>query len=351
VTAATTAEVERRFVPPPRERWWHLVVALVAIGVVCAVLLGAVEPINLRRLARVATLSLAVLGVNLATGRVGLVALGHGAFVGIGAFATVWLLDDVGAPFAVAVPGAFAITMAFGLVVGLPALRVGGLRLAMVTLSIAVLFPPVAKQFGALTGGAVGRPVSARLVPPDWTPWGPEDAIAYQFVIVVAVCVVAFVATRGILNCSVGRAMQAVRDGELAALTYGVDVGRVKLVTFAYSAALAGLAGSLQMILFPFASQADYGLFLSLQIYAGAVLGGLGSLAGAFYGVLVLILIPRLNDVLEWLDEDSLVFGIGLVALTFAAPDGVAGVVHQLRGRWRRSPRDAAPMAPAAAGN
>ena len=312
-------------------------------------LLAVVEPFTLRRIARVATLSLAVLGVNLATGRVGLVALGHGAFVGIGAFATVWLLDDLAVPFAVAVPGAFAVTMAIGLVVGLPALRVGGLRLAMVTLSIAVLFPALAKQFGTLTGGRVGRPVEARLLPPDWTPWGPEDAIAYQFVIVVAVCVVAFLATRGILNCTVGRAMQAVRDGELAASTYGIDVGRVKLVTFAYSAGLAGLAGSLQMILFPFASQADYTLFLSLEIYAGAVLGGLGSLAGAFYGVLVLILIPRLNDVISWLDDDSLVFGIGLVALTFAAPDGVAGVIHQLRARLRRPSGGAAPVAPAAA--
>ena len=236
-------------------------------------------------------------------------------------------------------PGAFAITMVIGLVVGLPALRVGGLRLAMVTLAVAVIFPLVAKQFGTLTGGAVGTPVQTRLLPPDWTPWGPDQAIAYQFVVVSVICALAFLATRGILNCAIGRAMQAVRDGELAAWTYGVDVGRIKLVTFAYSAGLAGLAGAMQVILFPFVSQADYGLFLSLQIYAGAVLGGLGAMSGAVYGVLVLILIPWVNDVLGWLDDDSLAFGIGLVALTFAAPDGIVGLVTIARMRWWPSSR------------
>ena len=150
--------------------------------------------------------------------------------------------------------------------------------------------------------------------------------------------------TQNIIKSRPGRAMRAVRDNDTAAAVYGVNLVASRVSTFAVSASLAGLAGALGIVLVPFTSQESFPFSESLVLYATAVLGGLGSLWGSVLGVAIREVFSWLGDVagdvgglgpisefVSLLDEEQFVFGILLVALTFAFPRGLIGLFS-----WRR---------------
>jgi branched-chain amino acid transport system permease protein len=298
----------------------------IVIGIVVVLLLVLpllVDPIALRRTASLIVLTLAVLGVIVATGYTGLITLGHGAFVGLGAFAMGAFLDFVGLPFLMALLVTFLFCGAVGWVLGLPALRIKGIYLALITLGAGVLFPSLAKRVPQITGGSSGRPIETSLEAPDWL--GAEYTVAYRYFFCLAICGAMFLFTAAILRSRWGRAMQAVRDDETAAATFGVNLVLTKAGAFGLSAALAGIAGALQVVLFPFVSPEQFTVFLSFRLYAAAVIGGAAYVMGAIYGVLALILVPAINSAIGLFENDVFVFGAGLILLTFISPDGIAG--------------------------
>ncbi|MDH3294242.1 MAG: branched-chain amino acid ABC transporter permease, partial [Acidimicrobiia bacterium] len=311
------------------------------VGAFLIALPALVDQLALRQYASLMVLALGVLGVVVATGQAGLISLGHGAFVGLGAFTMGWFLDHRGWPFVLAVIGTFAVCSAAGWLLGLPALRIKGIYLALVTLGVAVVFPSLAKRFPAVTGGTTGRAIDARMEPPAWTGLGADQAVTWRYWFCLLVCALAFLGTRNVMDGRMGRAMQAVRDDEAAAATFGINLIRAKAGAFGLSAGLAGMAGALQVVLFPFVSHEQFTVFLSFRLYAAAVLGGVIHLVGAVYGVLALIAVPTLNEGLGavagrdegLLRNDVIVFGIGLIALTFVSNDGLAGVVERIRHR------------------
>jgi branched-chain amino acid transport system permease protein len=310
---------------------WLAIVAVVAVATTIAAAL--VDPISLRSNGRIVVLVLAVLGIVLATGQTGLVSLGHGAFVGTGAFAMAVLADDVDVPILLAIPLAGGVAAVFGGLVGLPALRLRGIQLALVTLGVAVVFPVVARQYPKLTGGVTGRTVDATVEPPGWMPAPFDEPGSFRFLVCVAVCLVGFWLTYNLMTSRVGRAMRAIRDDDTAAAAYGVDRTTTKVGAFAFSAGLAGVAGALQVMLFPFASHDQFTVFLSLRIYAAAVVGGVASIIGAVVGVAALVVVPAVNDALDLLESETAVFGLALVVLTFVAPGGLVELGTRL---WRR---------------
>ncbi len=286
--------------------------AVTVFGLAVAPLLST--PLQLNRLSRLLVLVLAVLGVNLLTGYTGLVSLGHGVFVGIGAFTMANLLD-LRLPIWVALLAASAFTGAVGVVIGLPALRVRGLYLALITFGMALAFPPIARQLGSVTGGVSGRPVETDFLPPSWL--GIEDqAHIWRYGVCILVVAIWFGLARNLVRSRMGRALQAIRDDETVAALFGVPVAMTKTGVLAVSAAMAGTAGALQAILFPYVSHTQFDVFLSLRLYAAAVLGGLGTLAGALVGVGALVAVPTINDVLGVIDNESIVFGAGLIIAT-----------------------------------
>ena len=315
-------------------------VVWLAIGagavVVATAAASLVDPITLRSNSRIMVLALAVLGVVLATGQTGLVSLGHGAFVGTGAFATAVLIDDVGVPILAAIPLAAGVAAVFGGLVGLPALRLRGIQLALVTLGIAVVFPVVARQYPALTGGVTGRPVTTTLEPPGWMPPPFDESGSYRFGICVLVCLAGFWLAYNLVQSRVGRAMRAVRDDDTAAAAYGVNLTTTKVGAFAFSAGLAGVAGALQVMLFPFVSHDQFDVFLSLRIYAAAIVGGVASIVGAVLGVAALVIVPALNEGLDLLENETAVFGLALIVLTFVAPGGLVELFRRGWERWQR---------------
>ncbi len=290
------------------------------------------DPIQLRRYAGLIVLSLGVLGVVVATGHAGLISLGHGVFVGLGAFSMATFLDDFSLPFLVALPMSFLFTSMVGWLLGLPALRIKGIYLALVTLGMAIIFPALSKQFPNQTGGVSGRAVDARFDPPPWTGLSADQSVLWRYGFCILVCGLMFWMTNNVLKGRMGRAMQAVRDDETSAAGFGIHLPRVKAGAFGLSAGLAGVSGALQVILFPFVSHEQFTVFLSFRLYAAALLGGVATMIGAIYGVLALVLIPAVNNGLNLLENDVLVFGIGLILLTFVSPDGIAGLLSRATG-------------------
>lgn len=321
---------------PTRRRSW---VRRVGIGLlVLALILSPflTNPLELNRLSRLIALVLAVLGVNLLTGYTGLISLGHGVFVGVGAFAMANFIDQ-GLSLFVAGALATLFTGFVGLVLGLPALRVRGLYLALVTFGFALAFPPFARRLGKWTGGVTGRNVeNEAFVPPSFL--GLDDHVhVWRYAWCLVVVALWFWLARNLINSRVGRAMRTLRDDEASASTFGINVPMIKAGALAISSAMAGTAGVLQAILNPYVSHANFDAFLSLRLYAAAVLGGLGTLVGAVFGVMALIVVPAVNGALGVLDNEAVVFGGGLVLMTFVAPEGIAGLI---RGYREGMPRD-----------
>lgn len=283
---------------------------------------------------------LAVLGVNLTTGYGGMISLGHGVFVALGSFATAYAAADLGLPWAVSILAGAVLAGTLGAVVGLPALRIKGIYLALVTLGLAIVFQPLSKRFTAFTGGVSGRTVDAEVIAPTWFGTSRWSQGLYRYLICVAVVVMALWLVRQLVDSRPGRAMRAVRDDDTAAAVYGVNLTTTRLATFAASAALAGLAGALQVVLLPYASQESFPPQESLVLYATAVLGGLGSIWGSVLGVAIreaaaaagsglasIDGLGAISELFDLFDDERLLFGGALIVLTFVFPRGLASAI------------------------
>lgn len=315
---------------PVRRRfpWLWLVVAAVAVA---APILAT--DLQLRRFSQAVILILAILGINLCTGLGGMVSLGHGVFVGVGGFAMANLLDEAGLPMPIALLGAILISGLFGVLLGLPAIRVRGLYLALVTFGFALVFGPVVRRLGSTTGGPTGRAIDFETAPPSWTGLGTDRTQLYNYLVCLVVIGIWMALLQALVHSRPGRALQAVRDDDLAAVSFGVDLTATRTIAFGISAAMAGTAGALEAFLFPFVSHTNYGVFLSLTLYAAAVVGGLGEMIGSFYGLVVLLLVPVLAGFVGFLGSPAVVFGLALIVLTYVAPRGIAGLVDDLADR------------------
>ncbi len=310
------------------------------IAVVLAVVPFVASTTGVRQASQIVIGVLAVLGVNVATGYGGMISLGHGVFIGVGAFATGYYVDGLALPWLLAIALGSATAALAGALVGLPALRIKGIHLALVTLGLAIVFQPLSKRFPRFTGGVSGSGLDAEFVSPSWWPSDTRMATAvYRYLFCIVVVGLALWATWNLVNSRLGRAMRAIRDNDTAAAVYGVDLISARLQTFAVSAGLAGLCGALQVVLVPFVSQEKFTPQVSLVIYATAVIGGLGTIWGSVLGVIASTIIGKvgqaaagadglgpIGEFFDLLDESAFVFGVGLILLTFLFPRGLAGI-------------------------
>lgn len=291
-------------------------------------------PFRVFQLTRVLIFAVAILGLGLLTGYNGQISLGHGAFFAIGAYTAAVLMVQFSWAWPLVVLPALVVTFVLGYGVGIPALRLHGLYLALVTLAFAVVTPPILKRFSGLTGGAMGLTVP-KPTPPAWTGLA-EDQWLYFLALVAAV--VSFALVRNLVNSRPGRAMVAIRERPLAAETMGVELARVKTLSFAWSAMLAGLAGVLFTWTIGFVSPDSFGIVLSIELLAALVVGGLGSTWGPFVGALFLVFIPNLSQDINQA-APGIAFGVLLILAMYAFPGGVAGLGRRLWAWVRRPPR------------
>lgn len=270
--------------------------------------------------------AIAILGLNLVTGYNGQISLGHGAFYAIGAYTTAILMNNYGVPYWATIPVSALICAGVGFAVGLPALRLGGLYLALVTFAIAVAVPQVLKvnALGPWTGGAQGIVLDK----PD-APFGlPLSSDQWLYLFALAVAAVLFALARNLVNGRIGRAMMAVRDHPLAAEAMGVPIAMLKTRTFAVSALYTGVAGSIGAIAVAFVAPDSFQVFLSIFLFVGLVVGGVGSLAGPVFGAFFVQFIPNLAQNVSKAAPGA-VYGVILIAFLYLMPGGVAGAWRQ----------------------
>src|SRR5512137_2414706 len=270
------------------------------------------------------------LGLMLLAGFTGLFSIGHAAFLGVGAY-TQAVLTNAGLPFPLALACAAALSAAVGVVVGLPALRVKGIYLGIATLSFGFIVEEVLARWESVTGGNAGIHIKA----PDIFGWVVSTGEQFYFLCLV----ITLAATLGILNLlrsPTGRAFVAIRDSEISAQSMGIHLAYYKTLSFALSAALAGIAGALYAHNLQFISPDQFNILQSIDLLLMVVIGGLGSVHGVFLGAIFLITMPQLIAMgKDYLPESvgqspglqAVVYGAVLVAFVMFEP-------HGLYGRW-----------------
>jgi branched-chain amino acid transport system permease protein len=274
--------------------------------------------------------AIAGLGLMLLAGFTGQFSLGHAAFLGVGAY-TQAVFTNMGVPFPLALALAAGISAAVGVVVGLPALRVKGIYLGIATIAFGFIVEEGFARWESVTGGNSGMSVKS----PAMFGWVlGSGAEFYGLCLLITV-----LATLGILNLlrsSTGRAFVAIRDSEISAQSMGINLARYKTLSFAISAALAGVAGALYAHKLRFISPDQFNILQSIDLLLMVVIGGLGSVHGAFLGAIFLISMPQLIS----LSKDhlptfigqapglqGLVYGLVLIGFVLFEPLG-------LYGRW-----------------
>lgn len=275
--------------------------------------------------------AVAVLGLNLLTGYSGQISLGHSAFFGVGAYTSAILISDYGWYHLLTLPVAGALAFIAGFAVGLPALRLAGLYLALMTLALAVAFPALARRFDGLTDGVMGKNISSRDVQvPSWLPFTRD---VYLYFVVLIVLVLMLVLARNMIKSRVGRALTALRDNEIPAQTLAVYPARYKTLAFAISAFYAGVAGGLYALVIRYTNPQSFLLTLSILILAGMVVGGLATIGGAILGGLFIQFVPyyaeEVNKALG-----PLIFGFVIIVTMLVAPGGIVSLLKRGRNRF-----------------
>ncbi|MCP5264983.1 MAG: branched-chain amino acid ABC transporter permease [Burkholderiaceae bacterium] len=269
-------------------------------------------------------------GLMLLSGFTGQLSMGHAAFLAIGAY-TEAILQNQGVPFVLSAPIAMLLSSLAGVAIGLPALRLTGIYLAIATLSFGFIVEEALARFDWLTGGNSGMMLVGLNVVGFNVEWD------YGFYYLALVCTVLVgLACHNLLRSPTGRAFVAIRDSEISAQSMGVSLGAFKTLSFAISAAFTGLAGALYAHKIQFISPEQFNLFVSIEFLMMIVIGGMGSLHGAVFGAIFVIVLPEL---IGWLKDylpgyiveqpglKPTLFGIIMILFVLFEPLG-------LYGRW-----------------
>jgi branched-chain amino acid transport system permease protein len=322
------------------------VLGLLALAAVIAVVPQFVSSFTSYELATVGMYFIALLGLSILIGYSGQISLGHGAFMAIGGYTTAIISVDGIYGHQIrdiwTIPVAGVLAGVAGLLVGIPALRLSGLYLALVTFGIAVSFRQVPIKFDHFLGGTSGKVLS--LVK---TPFGlsatPYNWLYYlTWGIAFVLLVFAWVFVRG----KPGRTLKAIRDSEIAAASSGISLARYKTLAFGLSAFYAGVAGSLYAIARGFMNPDIFPIVLSVYLVAALALGGVDSFVGLILGAgAIYVLQNRAGDVTQWINHlphvnlnpqrpgmPDVIFGAVLIVVLIILPTGVGGALRKLFG-------------------
>jgi len=316
-----------------------------------------------------------VLSLVLLLGRCGQLSLATGFFVGAGAYLSMIFTIELHAPFPVAVVGAGVCCGLLGALLGLPALRIRGTYLALVTITLAAVFPalvrlPAIKEW---TGGSNGLLLPGVPEAPDWLPIadaprllgripviGPfyigdrplssaQAGTVWTYFAVLLAAGLVFWLVAGITRGRIGRALTATRDHEVGSAASGVNTARLIVTTYGVSSAVAGISGGLYAAVFRIVAPETFGLTLAIYLLFGLILGGQRSAWGAVIGGIAVAYLPFLTGSIQHVPgiparflsgpTASLLLGILLVVLALLIPGGVVDPERSARRRRDRAVR------------
>lgn len=290
--------------------------------------------------------AIGAMGLNILTGYTGLISVGHGAFIGVGAYTAGILTSRFGVPFEVALVAAGAVSAVVGAIFGIPSLRLKGLYLAIATLAAQVVLEWVFAHTDPLTNGTRGMVLShPRLLGMELA----SPRAMYYLVLTLAILGGGFAAN--LLRTRVGRAFLAVRDYDVSAEIIGINLFRYKILAFAVSSFYAGITGALwahyTRVIFP----DHFNIGLSIGFLAMVIIGGLGSIMGPVYGTVFMQLLPvvlrsvvgglaavapALGEKLVGLRE--VVFGATIILFLVFEPEGLAKLWRNVKDYFRLWP-------------
>lgn len=284
-----------------------------------------------------------VLGLTVLTGFAGLISLGHVGFLMLGAYAYAIGVTRLGLPPELALLLSAVVPAFFGLVVGLPSLRLHGLYLAITTLAFSHIVSTAILAGGKFTGAGRGIMVMRP------TLFGfdlSSDRAFYWFCL--AMCTLAVLITLNLRRSVLGRALVALRDNDIAARTMGINLVRYKLLAFLISAALTGVAGAIMGMYLSIVSVEAFPFLLSIEALAIIIVGGLGSVLGAVLGTVFIVTLPevfsslvhllggRLQDLMTTSAHEvkSVLYGLAIIGFLRFDPRGLRGIWHDIRHTW-----------------
>jgi branched-chain amino acid transport system permease protein len=327
------------------ERIWDTVlpiVALVALFVALTFVPRFATTYWLDVLNRIGIAIIGALGLNILVGYTGQISIGQAAFLAVGAYCTAILEAKLGLPFYLAIPAAALLTSAFGLVFGIPSLRLKGLYLAIATLAAHFITTYVIVHWEGMTNGVLGFNVApARL-------FGVAlDSDARIFYLIFALVVPAALFTKNLFRTKMGRAFIAIRDRDVAAGVMGVSLFRYKLLAFVISSFYAGVAGGLMAhhsrILFPDA----FTLLVAIDYLAMIIIGGMGSILGSIFGAVFMTLLPEVLKLTATsltgvypqafgliASTRDVVFGLAVIFFLMYEPQGLARIWVRVKSYW-----------------
>jgi branched-chain amino acid transport system permease protein len=315
---------------------WLLVAA--AALVVYAFAPRFVSDFHSRDLAHAGVFFIAIVGLNLLTGYTGQISLGHGALMAIGGYTTAALVVHEHWRDVWTIPLAGIAAGIVGFLIGLPALRLSGLYLALATFAFAIAMPSLLRKFSGLTGGGQGlrlleqAPFQVTGLSGSVTVLGHSmTQNHFLYYLTWAIGLVGFLVAWLIVRGRAGRTLRAVRDSEVAATSAGINLARTKTLAFALSGVYAGIAGSLLAIQDEIVNPLTFTFLLSILILVGTVVGGLGSLPGMVLGALFVQYLPDFaTHVSSAQGVPDFVYGAAIIVVMILLPTGAGGLLRRL---------------------
>lgn len=312
-------------------------IALVVVLVVFAALPFLFSDFTTFQLTKVMVYAIGIMGLNLLTGINGQFSLGHGAFYAVGAYSAAILMYHIPGVFEAnyiwTLPIAAIICFVVGFLFGLPALRLEPIYLALATFALAIATPQLLKLsvYEEWTGGVQGL----FLLKPD-APFGlPISADQWLYFLTGSVGLLLYWIARNIVSSRTGRALMAVRDNPLAARSMGINTALYKSLAFGLSAAYTGVAGALGAIVISFVAPDSFTFAVSIALFVGLVVGGVGWLPGALIGGAFLVYVPNIAESIQQ-GLSGAIYGLILILLIYVMPSGAGGFLRNVAGRIGR---------------
>jgi len=285
-------------------------------------------------------------GLNILTGFTGQISLGHAAFMGIGAYSCSILIGRCGVPFVIALPAAGVLTALVGMIFGIPSLRLRGLYLAMATIAGQFIIEFTIRRWDSLTGGAQGMYVA----PATLGPLHFNNKM-HLYYLTLALVIWATFTTKNIVRSRSGRAFVAIRDRYLAAEVIGVNLFKYRLMSFALSSFLAGIAGAVTAQYLKVITHESFSILQSVNLLGMCIIGGLGQVLGPILGVFSWFFLERILEVLTtnlntafpsyvtwFVSLREMIFGLVIVLFLIFEPDGLAARWRTIRAYWKLWP-------------
>lgn len=260
------------------------------------------------------------LGLNILVGYTGLVSLGQAGFVAIGAYTTTILMTKLNLNFFIATFIAFIVAGIFGIILGLPTLRLKGTYLTIVTLGFGEIIRTIIIVWDSVTNG----PLGIRNIPVP-TLFGIELSMSngglYILILTSVLLVVLFCSK--LYKSKTGRAMRAIKQDETASIMMGINTTYYKVLSFVLAAIICALAGSIYAIQLGYIDQNTFTFDMSTMILSIVILGGMGTIRGMILGSVVLVVLPELSRSL--MDYRFVIYGLVLVLMMRFRPQGLLG--------------------------